>query len=55
MSARPVALYARVSSAQQAQAQTIQSQRAALRERIERDGALLSPEHEFIGATAARR
>lgn len=50
MSARPVALYARVSSEQQAQAQTIQSQLAALRERIERDGTLLSPEHEFIDA-----
>lgn len=50
MSARPVALYARVSSEQQARAQTVQSQLASLRERIERDGALLSPEHEFIDA-----
>ena len=32
------ALYARVSSEQQAQAQTIDSQLAALRERIARDG-----------------
>ena len=39
------ALYARVSSEQQAQAQTIDSQLAALRERIAREGALLSPEH----------
>jgi site-specific DNA recombinase len=44
------ALYARVSSEQQAQAQTIDSQLAALRERIAREGALLSPEHAFIDA-----
>ena len=44
------ALYARVSSEQQAQAHTIASQLAALRERIARDGALLSPAHEFIDA-----
>ena len=44
------ALYARVSSEQQAQAHTIASQLAALRERIAREGALLSPEHEFIDA-----
>jgi site-specific DNA recombinase len=53
MSTRQVALYARVSSEQQAQAQTIQSQRAALRERIEGDGGRICPEHE--PATAARR
>lgn len=45
-----VALYARVSSEQQAQAQTIDSQLAALRERIASDGGLLSPEHEFVDA-----
>ena len=45
-----VALYARVSSEQQAQAQTIDSQLAALRERIAADGGLLGPEHEFIDA-----
>ena len=44
------ALYARVSSEQQAQAQTIDSQLAALRERIARDGALFSPDHAFIDA-----
>jgi site-specific DNA recombinase len=41
-------LYARVSSEQQAQAQTIDSQIAALRERIERDGAHLNPEQAYI-------
>lgn len=45
-----VALYARVSSEQQAQAQTIDSQLAALRERIASDGGLLNPEHEFVDA-----
>lgn len=45
-----VALYARVSSEQQAQAQTIDSQVAALRERIAADGGLLGPEHEFVDA-----
>jgi len=45
-----VALYARVSSEQQAQAQTIDSQLAALHERIADDGGLLSPAHEFIDA-----
>jgi len=43
-----VALYARVSSAQQAQAQTIDSQVAALRARVAADGCLLLPECEFI-------
>ena len=49
MTALAVALYARVSSAQQAQAQTIDSQLAALRERIAHEGGL-GPEHEFIDA-----
>jgi site-specific DNA recombinase len=49
MTALAVALYARVSSAQQAQAQTIDSQLAALRERIAHEGGLC-PEHEFIDA-----
>ena len=44
------ALYARVSSEQQAQTHTIASQLAALRERIARDGARLSPDQEFIDA-----
>lgn len=48
MSVRQVALYARVSSEQQTQARTIQSQLAALRERIARDGGVLIPEHEFV-------
>jgi len=50
MTTPAVALYARVSSEQQAQAQTIDSQLAALRERIASDGGLLSPEHEFVDA-----
>jgi site-specific DNA recombinase len=50
MSGRWVALYARVSSESQAQAQTIESQLTALRERIEQAGDLLTPEHEFIDA-----
>ena len=48
MSTMTVALYARVSSEQQAQAHTIDSQLAALRERIAQDGQRLLPEHEFI-------
>ncbi len=48
MSIVTIALYARVSSEQQAQAQTIQSQLSALRERIKGDGGVLSPDHEFI-------
>ena len=43
-----IALYARVSSEQQAQAQTIQSQLSALHERIKQDGGGLSPDHEYI-------
>jgi site-specific DNA recombinase len=54
-----VAIYARVSSDQQAQAQTIASQVAALRERVTADGGILLPECEFIdegysGATLVR-
>jgi site-specific DNA recombinase len=41
MSTLIVALYARVSSEQQAQAQTIDSQLAALRERITQDSGVL--------------
>ena len=51
-----VAFYARVSSEQQAQAQTIDSQLAALRERIADDGGLLGPERSLsMRATVARR
>ena len=50
MTTRGMALYARVSSDQQAQAKTIDSQLRALRERIEQDGVLLSPQHEFVDA-----
>jgi site-specific DNA recombinase len=51
--------YARVSGEQQADAQTIQSQIAALRERIASDEVLVSPDREFIddgysGATLVR-
>jgi len=42
------ALYARVSSDQQVQAQTIQSQLVALRARIQSDDAVLGAENEFI-------
>jgi site-specific DNA recombinase len=50
MSMHQVALYARVSSESQAQAQTIESQLAALRERIQADGGQVGPEYEFIDA-----
>jgi site-specific DNA recombinase len=50
MSSPAVALYARVSSEQQAQTQTIDSQLAALRERITHDGGVSHPDHEFIDA-----
>jgi hypothetical protein len=43
-----VAFYARVSSAQQAQSQTIASQVAALRDHISQANAVLRPAHEFI-------
>jgi site-specific DNA recombinase len=54
-----VAIYARVSSDQQAQAQTIESQVVALRSRIVADDCILPPECEFIddgysGATLLR-
>lgn len=42
-----VGLYARVSSEQQAQAQTIESQLNALRERIKKDGCVLNPAYEY--------
>ena len=42
------ALYARVSSDQQAQAQTIQSQLIALRARVEADRARLAPESALV-------
>jgi len=45
-----VALYARVSSDQQADANTIDSQVAALRERIVADGVDLGSVLEFIDA-----
>ena len=48
MRAIQAAFYARVSSDQQAQAQTIQSQTAALRARVQADGVALSAENEFI-------
>src|SRR4029453_7816885 len=54
-----VAIYARVSSDQQTQAQTIDSQVAALRARVTADDCVLLPECEFIdegysGATLVR-
>jgi site-specific DNA recombinase len=53
------ALYARVSSAQQAEAHTVASQVAALRERIAADGLALAEGMQFIdegysGATLVR-
>jgi len=53
------ALYARVSSDQQAQAQTIARQVEALQERLRQDGIMLDPELSFIddgysGATLVR-
>ena len=50
MTTQAVALYARVSSEQQTQAKTIDSQVAALRERIAHDGGVLRPDHEFVDA-----
>ena len=54
-----VAIYARVSSDQQAHAQTIASQVAALRARVATDACTVLPECEFIdegysGATLLR-
>jgi len=53
------AIYARVSSEQQASAQTIASQLAMLEARLGQDGVLLSPEYRFLdegysGATLLR-
>ena len=54
-----IAIYARVSSEQQADAHTIGSQVAALRDRVAADGLTLAPAEEFIdegysGATLVR-
>ena len=54
-----MALYARVSSEQQAQQETVESQVAALKQRIKTDGHLVSPHDEYIdegfsGATLLR-
>ncbi len=54
-----VALYARVSSERQVEAQTVGSQLAALRERAVSDGLPIAPAHEFVddgysGATLIR-
>jgi site-specific DNA recombinase len=59
MSEQLVAIYARVSSEQQAEAQTIASQVAALRARVAEDGVPLPSEREFLddgysGATLER-
>lgn len=59
MTTTPVAIYARVSSDQQAVAQTIASQVAALRERVATDGALVPEALQFLdegysGATLLR-
>ena len=59
MITNPAAIYARVSSEQQATAHTIASQIAALRERVLQDGLPLLPEMEFVdegyrGATLIR-
>jgi site-specific DNA recombinase len=50
MSVVQAALYARVSSEQQADAHTIASQVAALRERVTADGLVVPPEREFLDA-----
>ena len=59
MAVAQAAIYARVSSEQQADAHTIASQVAELKERVARDGLMLSSEEEFIdegysGATLVR-
>lgn len=59
MSTKQVALYARVSSDQQAEAGTVQSQLAALKERASADGFALLDEMQFVdegfsGATLVR-
>ena len=48
MSAKQVAIYARVSSDQQSNAGTIDSQRAALEARVKKDGFDITPELEFM-------
>ncbi|MGD2105205.1 MAG: recombinase family protein [Anaerolineae bacterium] len=48
MNTEQVAIYARVSSKQQAEAGTIESQLAALRERVEQDGCQLAEELVFV-------
>jgi hypothetical protein len=48
MSGPQIALYARVSSSQQADAGTIASQLTVLRERIAADGGAMLPHLEFI-------
>lgn len=48
MDQRQVAIYARVSSDQQAEAGTIASQLAVLRERVAQDGLTLTPELTFV-------
>ncbi len=50
MQALRVALYARVSSAQQTDEQTIASQLAALEARVAQDGLRLEPDHRFADA-----
>jgi site-specific DNA recombinase len=59
MSGTPAAIYARVSSERQAEAHAVESQVAALRERVARDGLDLPDELQFIdegysGATLVR-
>jgi site-specific DNA recombinase len=59
MSGTPAAIYARVSSERQAEAHAVESQVAALRERVARDGLSLPDELQFIdegysGATLVR-
>ena len=48
MSDLQAAIYARVSSEQQANDHTIASQHAALRQRVAADGLALPPDREFI-------
>ena len=50
MKPTPVALYARVSSEQQAEAHTVARQVAALRERVTADGLTVSEALEFLEA-----
>ena len=48
MSTTQVALYARVSTERQAEAQTVASQVAALRERAAADDSSVDPAQEFV-------